>query len=399
MEGDMQLGDFGLAAHKQHDKLVERVGTLDYMAPEVLAMPTPDDAQLGKGKSLNPYTEKVDVWAVGVLSYELLVGRPPFEVEDPKETAHLIMHSPVGNFPPGLSNDCKDFIQLALSKKAGHRPSADELLLHTWVQQHLHGRTLPPPCSSSTAVLLKQMISSAWTMRMSSSLTDVLVSRSGTDSSFDSDPIVSTTSSSRRALSAGDEPATISEQQRTSDSCKGPSERMETAKLPASAAVGKPMSVPAATSGQVVALSAFKVSPGQLKANTERHSTPAVPEVMEFRNQSSGSQQQSIPWRAPEVRQQHSVDGTWAQGCSGALHTAPTGPHEGVGFWTTHQPHAHGVASQSTTTLDVLGTPQDAAGALTVETSASSISSDPGSSHAWQAALQKKVVGKSRFAK
>lgn len=29
---------------------------------------------------------QVDVWAVGVLCYELLVGKPPFEVEDPKET-------------------------------------------------------------------------------------------------------------------------------------------------------------------------------------------------------------------------------------------------------------------------------------------------------------------------
>lgn len=33
----------------------------------------------------------MDVWAVGVLAYELVVGKPPFEVEDEAQTAHLIM--------------------------------------------------------------------------------------------------------------------------------------------------------------------------------------------------------------------------------------------------------------------------------------------------------------------
>ena len=38
------------------------------------------------------YTEAVDAWAVGVLAYELLVGRPPFEKESRDETYALIMH-------------------------------------------------------------------------------------------------------------------------------------------------------------------------------------------------------------------------------------------------------------------------------------------------------------------
>lgn len=35
LEGELQVGDFGLAADKTVDTLTERVGTLDYMAPEV----------------------------------------------------------------------------------------------------------------------------------------------------------------------------------------------------------------------------------------------------------------------------------------------------------------------------------------------------------------------------
>jgi serine/threonine protein kinase len=35
--GEVQLGDFGLVAHLLHDPLTESVGTLDYMAPEVIS--------------------------------------------------------------------------------------------------------------------------------------------------------------------------------------------------------------------------------------------------------------------------------------------------------------------------------------------------------------------------
>jgi serine/threonine protein kinase len=44
-------------------------GALDYLPPEMIVPGTPG----------NSYDEKVDLWALGVLTYELLVGEAPFE--------------------------------------------------------------------------------------------------------------------------------------------------------------------------------------------------------------------------------------------------------------------------------------------------------------------------------
>mmetsp|Transcript_9745 Transcript_9745/g.27861 ORF Transcript_9745/g.27861 Transcript_9745/m.27861 type:complete len:729 (-) Transcript_9745:367-2553(-) len=160
---ELKLGDFGLAINLATDTPVSRVGTLDYMAPEVLAMPTPQQIQ-DEGldvSTLSGYNEKVDVWALGVLVYELLAGRPPFEVEDPDQTAMLIMHANLEHFPPQMGPYATSFISQALVKQPAARQSARDLLQHPWVRQHyqvganmyppLHNmlRGLPGPSSSS----------------------------------------------------------------------------------------------------------------------------------------------------------------------------------------------------------------------------------------------------------
>ena len=48
---------------------------------EALESPQMTRAEL-KLKGIRPYDEKVDVWATGILAYECVVGRPPFEVND-----------------------------------------------------------------------------------------------------------------------------------------------------------------------------------------------------------------------------------------------------------------------------------------------------------------------------
>lgn len=42
-----------------HLSCLQRVGTLDYLAPEVLSQPTPDEVAAGRGGQLRPYDAKV----------------------------------------------------------------------------------------------------------------------------------------------------------------------------------------------------------------------------------------------------------------------------------------------------------------------------------------------------
>lgn len=58
------------------------------------------DISMLAARGVTPYGPSVDVWAAGVLAYELVCGRPPFEVEDEAQTAALIMYSDNIKFPP-----------------------------------------------------------------------------------------------------------------------------------------------------------------------------------------------------------------------------------------------------------------------------------------------------------
>jgi Protein kinase domain len=65
INGELKIGDFGWSVHAPGNRRTTLCGTLDYLPPEMV-----------EGRDHN---EKVDYWALGVLTYEFIVGSPPFE--------------------------------------------------------------------------------------------------------------------------------------------------------------------------------------------------------------------------------------------------------------------------------------------------------------------------------
>jgi serine/threonine protein kinase len=68
----IKLCDFGFATYYDpREQMSLSLGSPLYMAPEL--------------HSYKPYTEKVDVWSLGVLVAVLLTAAPPFEGKNQKE--------------------------------------------------------------------------------------------------------------------------------------------------------------------------------------------------------------------------------------------------------------------------------------------------------------------------
>jgi serine/threonine protein kinase len=75
INGELKIGDFGWSVHAPGNRRMTLCGTLDYLPPEMV-----------EGKE---HTEKVDYWALGVLTYEFVCGFPPFEDRNSVNSEHF----------------------------------------------------------------------------------------------------------------------------------------------------------------------------------------------------------------------------------------------------------------------------------------------------------------------
>ena len=108
------------------------MGTPDYVAPEVLSC-TARKGVAFSSSSVQGYGTGVDVWAVGVLAWELVGGKAPFAaktIDDIKKNVKEGTARPM----PACTAECKAFIEVCMSRDVKARPSADRLLLHPWLK-------------------------------------------------------------------------------------------------------------------------------------------------------------------------------------------------------------------------------------------------------------------------
>jgi serine/threonine protein kinase/Tfp pilus assembly protein PilF len=157
-EGRLKILDFGLA--KRFDEVAQETvtqsisepggaaGTLAYMAPEQL-----------KGEKVD---RRADLWAAGVVLYELATGQRPFEGKTKTALADEILHAPAPSpqaLQPKLSVRLADLILKCLEKDADNRyQSAKELAVDLRRLMGLSAapvvRLAPQPTRKRTAALL-----------------------------------------------------------------------------------------------------------------------------------------------------------------------------------------------------------------------------------------------------
>ncbi|QXC61378.1 serine/threonine protein kinase [Aquihabitans sp. G128] len=141
----VRLTDFGIArvvdgAHLT--RATQLVGTPDYVAPELAAGRQPSPA--------------ADVYALGIVAYELLVGRRPFVGSNPAAVlrGHLEL---APQRPPDLDEDVWDVVERCLAKTPDRRPTAAALahrfgVLAPTVAGHARLAPLPDVAPASAAV-------------------------------------------------------------------------------------------------------------------------------------------------------------------------------------------------------------------------------------------------------
>ena len=123
-DGRCKIGDFGFAT--QHPESEQYVGTPEYMAPEIF--------RCGDG---NTYNKQVDVWALGIMFYEMLFHKRPYE--GPQTQLENIIRTKPLEIPasPPISNEAKDLLQRMLTVDSKSRINIQDAKNHPLLRTKL----------------------------------------------------------------------------------------------------------------------------------------------------------------------------------------------------------------------------------------------------------------------
>ncbi|CDK27650.1 unnamed protein product [Kuraishia capsulata CBS 1993] len=116
----VKISDFGWSVHASRRRTT-MCGTLDYLPPEMV--------------EAKPHNEKVDVWALGVLLYEFLVGHPPFEAEEAKATYARIGKVDL-RIPDFVSPEARDLIEKLLCYLPENRFPLEAIQSHVFITKN-----------------------------------------------------------------------------------------------------------------------------------------------------------------------------------------------------------------------------------------------------------------------
>nr|ODN89854.1 AUR protein kinase [Cryptococcus depauperatus CBS 7855] len=122
LNGELKIADFGWSVHAPSNRRNTLCGTLDYLPPEMV-----------EGKE---HTAAVDLWALGVLCYEFVVGGPPFEDMSGSAATYRRIRNVDLHIPAWVSSECTDLIKRLLRYKPEDRMPLSQVMVHPWIKMY-----------------------------------------------------------------------------------------------------------------------------------------------------------------------------------------------------------------------------------------------------------------------
>ena len=123
-----KLCDFGWCRNLEENETRETFcGTYEYMAPEIVRE--------------EKYNKEIDVWALGVLLYEMLHGYSPFRAKHRKyENEYFEIFSNIDNLDYSIdkkmSKDCENIIKVLLESDQNKRIGCKDIFIQDWVKKY-----------------------------------------------------------------------------------------------------------------------------------------------------------------------------------------------------------------------------------------------------------------------
>lgn len=122
---NIKIIDFGYSRKFKFYELTSNVGTPYYVAPEVIR---------------GSYGKECDLWSLGVITYCLLAGEPPFFADNLSELYNLIWKTKryqVSKYGLKVSPEWEDFVGSLMTKDVNKRLTASSALDHPWILKTL----------------------------------------------------------------------------------------------------------------------------------------------------------------------------------------------------------------------------------------------------------------------
>ena len=131
MKGTVKIIDFGFAIFLNNKLAETSVGSPQNMDPRILEKLT----NQGRLKKLG-YDKKADIWSLGSICYEMLIGKAVFDAEDLEELVFLIEKGDY-QLPSGLSREVVSFLNGMLQYDSTIRLSSFQLVHHRFLTEDI----------------------------------------------------------------------------------------------------------------------------------------------------------------------------------------------------------------------------------------------------------------------